>query len=119
MSDFVQNASELKRNVTHVIFDMDGLLLSTEKLYDQAANVVAEKFAKDTVPRVITWDRKVGFMGLQKEDLAKVMVKDLNLTCTPEQYLEETSKLHVNLFPQVIGRMHIWTSTTYGVSSNL
>ena len=32
--------------MTHVIFDMDGLLLDTEVLYTQAANEVARKFAR-------------------------------------------------------------------------
>ena len=33
--------------VTHVLFDMDGLLLDTEVLYTQAANKVARKFARE------------------------------------------------------------------------
>ena len=40
-------------------------------------------------------------MGLQKEDLAKIMVDQLNLTCSPDQYLEETYKYHLELFGNV------------------
>ena len=40
-------------------------------------------------------------MGLQKKELAEIMVDQLNLTCTPEQYLEETYKYHMELFGDV------------------
>ena len=40
-------------------------------------------------------------MGLQKKELAEIMVDQLDLTCTPEQYLEETYKYHMELFGDV------------------
>ena len=49
----------------------------------------------------MTWDLKVRQMGLQKKDLANIMVKELDLTCTPQQYLDESEKLHQTLFPEV------------------
>ena len=100
MTSFVQN-HKLKACVSHVIFDMDGLLLATEDLYTQAANEIAKKFARKT-PKLVTWDLKVRQMGLQKKDLARIMVKELDLTCTPQQYLHETEKLHQTLFPKVL-----------------
>ncbi len=98
----VQNVDQLKP-VTHVIFDMDGLLLATEELYTEAANIIAKRFCQPgQEPKVVTWELKVSQMGLQKKDLSEIMVKELALTCTPEQYLEETYKLHLDLFPKVI-----------------
>ena len=98
-NNFVMNQAP-KAVVSHVIFDMDGLLLATEELYTQAANLVAEKYAK-SVPKKVTWELKVKQMGLQKEELSQIMVEQLELSCTPEQYLEETYKLHLQLFPTV------------------
>ena len=90
---------EIKSCVTHVIFDMDGLLLATEELYTQAADEVATKFARNE-PKLVSWDLKVRQMGLQKKDLAIIMVNELDLTCTPQQYLDETEKIHQGLFPE-------------------
>ena len=73
MSNFVQNKLT-EKCVSHVIFDMDGLLLATEDLYTQASNIVAEKFAKKS-PKMVTWDLRVKEMGLQKEEVSKLLVK--------------------------------------------
>ena len=37
----------------------------------------------------------------KKNDLAKIMVEQLDLTCTPDQYLEETYKIHMEVFGEV------------------
>ena len=75
MADFVLN-KPVKDDVTHVIFDMDGLLLATEDLYAKAATEVAEKFARNE-PKKVTWEMRVLQMGLQKQDLAEFMGKSL------------------------------------------
>ena len=67
----------------------------------KAANKVAAKFARNQPPKTVTWELKVRQMGLQKKELAEIMVDQLDLTCTPEQYLEETYKYHMELFGDV------------------
>ena len=67
----------------------------------KAANKVAAKFARNLPPKTVTWELKVRQMGLQKKELAEIMVDQLDLTCTPEQYLEETYKYHMELFGDV------------------
>ena len=101
MSKRFQNSNQLAQ-ATHVIFDMDGLLLATEELYTEAANMVAKKFCiPNQKAKSVSWELKVAQMGLQKKDLAQIMVRELQLTCTPDQYLDETYKLHLDLFPKV------------------
>ena len=62
---------------------------------------MAAKFARNLPPKTVTWELKVRQMGLQKKELAEIMVDQLDLTCTPEQYLEETYKYHMELFGDV------------------
>ena len=66
---------------------------------------MAAKFARHLPPKTVTWELKVRQMGLQKKELAEIMVDQLDLTCTPEQYLEETYKYHMELFGDVSVRI--------------
>jgi hypothetical protein len=40
-------------------------------------------------------------LGLPRDELSKFMVRELELSCSPDQYLEETYKLHMELFHTV------------------
>ena len=88
--------------MTHVIFDMDGLLLDTEPLYTSATEAVAAKHGSTDpsgAPRPFTWDLKVRQMGLPSADLARLIVKELALPISAEQYTVEVRKLQEETFP--------------------
>jgi pseudouridine-5'-monophosphatase len=69
---------------THVIFDLDGTLLDTERLYTLAAQAVVGRFDK-----VYDWSVKRLVIGGDPWDGARRVVEHLGLPITPEQYLEE------------------------------
>ncbi|CAN7983818.1 unnamed protein product [Ixodes hexagonus] len=80
--------------VTHVLFDMDGLLLDTERLYTEAAQTIAGRFGKD-----YSWDVKVRVMGATGRDSARMVVELLDLPLSVDQYLAEVEALYAQLFP--------------------
>ncbi|XP_069748172.1 pseudouridine-5'-phosphatase isoform X2 [Narcine bancroftii] len=82
------------RPVTHVIFDMDGLLLDTERLYTIAFDEVCSRYNKN-----FTWDLKGTIMGMQVLDAAKIICETLELPISPKELIEETSVIQDRLFP--------------------
>ncbi|XP_054714419.1 pseudouridine-5'-phosphatase-like [Uloborus diversus] len=90
------------RPVTHVIFDMDGLIFDTEKVYTQMTQAVAGRYGK-----TFTWDMKVKAMGKVAMESAKIMVEEMDLPLTPEEYesaiseLSEEYFLHTEVLPGV------------------
>lgn len=88
------------RQVSHVIFDMDGVLLDTEPLYTKAIENVVGKYGK-----TFTWDIKVGMMGLHRADASKYIVEKLNIPLTWQEYdsaIHQEYKVVVtnpNMFP--------------------
>lgn len=73
--------------VTHCIFDMDGLLLDTERLYTEVTQSIADPYGK-----TFTWEIKQSVMGLQRDPAAAAIVRALDLPMTPEEYVRVSTE---------------------------
>lgn len=81
--------------VTHVIFDMDGLLINTEDLYTLALNKFCGKFGKE-----FTIELKMKMMGRKTEESAKVLIESLQLPCSPDEYKRDLRAYQKESFAQ-------------------
>ncbi|HSW39116.1 MAG TPA: HAD-IA family hydrolase [Acidobacteriota bacterium] len=80
--------------ITHIIFDNDGLLLDTEPFYTKAHQAVASRFGK-----TFDWTVKSKMIGLRAEDSAKIMIEALSLPLTVPEYLKARKHLLEEQFP--------------------
>lgn len=80
---------------THVIFDMDGLILDTEAIYTEIMSRVAEKYGSK-----FCWEVKVQLMGRPGKEGNKLAVELMNLPITPEQFYQEQQVHKEQLFPK-------------------
>jgi len=83
--------------VTHVLFDMDGLILDTEPLYTSATEAVARNHGAPI--QTMSWDLKVKQMGLPSQELATLLVQEMQLPITAEQFTLETRQIQETTFP--------------------
>ncbi|XP_022908025.2 pseudouridine-5'-phosphatase-like isoform X1 [Onthophagus taurus] len=70
--------------ITHVIFDMDGLLLDTEKVYESIIKKIASKYGKE-----YTLEVRSELTGRTQVDSAKIAVEKMKLPITIDEYLEQ------------------------------
>ncbi|RCI00525.1 Pseudouridine-5'-phosphatase [Rhizopus azygosporus] len=82
--------------ITHCIFDMDGLLLDTERVYTEVTQQILDKYANGVK---FTWDVKSKLMGKTGDESAAMVVKTYNLPMTTQEYLKITSIIQEDLFP--------------------
>jgi len=81
--------------VTHVLFDMDGLLLDTETAYTVAQQDIVGRWGK-----TFTWELKAKMMGMKALEAATLLIDDLGLEdkISPEDFVAEREKLLHDLF---------------------
>ncbi|KAF5298495.1 hypothetical protein FQR65_LT01274 [Abscondita terminalis] len=82
------------KKVTHVIFDLDGLILDTESIYTEATNNVVQQYGK-----IYTWEIKSQIMGLTGVEAAKLIVKLLDLPISWEEFHKQAHEQHKILMP--------------------
>lgn len=72
--------------ITHCIFDMDGLLLDTEPLYTIVQQQILDRFGK-----TFTWELKQAQMGRKALEACEILVQELGIAdnITAEQFLKE------------------------------
>ena len=85
------------RPVTHVLFDMDGLLLDTEEHYSNAYQAVMDSTG---CGKQYTFEFKVRhIMGRKPFECAKRMIEEYELPLTTEEFLDRLQVEQVKVFP--------------------
>ncbi|KAJ9069149.1 hypothetical protein DSO57_1021551 [Entomophthora muscae] len=80
--------------ITHCIFDMDGLLLDTERVYSEVTSEIVGRYGKE-----FTWELKSKMMGRVGSEAAELLVRELQIPLTAEEYLNERNQKHIAKFP--------------------
>jgi len=80
----VNAGARLRRPVTHVIFDVDGVLLDTERFYTEVTQQIVSRFGK-----TFDWSVKGNMIGRKALDAARYLVATLDLPISAEDYLRE------------------------------
>ena len=79
---------------SHVLFDMDGLLLDTEIVYTRATQKIVSRYGK-----VFDWSLKSNMIGRPSIDSAHYLIDALALPISAEDYLLERDLLMRQTFP--------------------
>jgi pseudouridine-5'-monophosphatase len=82
--------------ITHLIYDLDGLLLDTEPLHAKVNQMIANRYGKIIYP-----DLQFKLCGRKSNDSAKLIVETLKLPLTVEAYLQEKDAIIYQYYPNV------------------
>ncbi|KJA27852.1 hypothetical protein HYPSUDRAFT_130623 [Hypholoma sublateritium FD-334 SS-4] len=89
--------SNSKRTAEYVLFDMDGLMLDSEKIYTIATNAILAKYGKQ-----MTWDMKAGCMGKPERQAAIHTLSFFpDIPLGIDEFLRERNRVQDELWPTV------------------
>ncbi|XP_066159207.1 probable pseudouridine-5'-phosphatase isoform X1 [Euwallacea fornicatus] len=81
------------RQVSHVIFDMDGVILDTEGAYKRAIATIARRFGKNYTNNIVA---KV--TGTVERESARIAVTEMNIPMPVEEFRKEFRSLSHSFF---------------------
>lgn len=84
----------MDRKITHIIFDMDGLLLDTEPIYTEVTEIIVRQYGKH-----FDMETKSKMLGRESQEAARILTESLNLPITPQEYLEAQRAMFTEKFP--------------------
>lgn len=76
------------KTITHIIYDVDGLLLNSESLNERVNQIIARRY-----DRIFDTKAKMTIAGRTTLDSAVILIDLLNLPLTPTEYLQERAQL--------------------------
>ncbi|KAL2920842.1 (DL)-glycerol-3-phosphatase 2 [Bienertia sinuspersici] len=85
-----------KPTITHIIFDMDGLILDTEKFYTEVQEQILARYNK-----TFDWSLKAKMMGKKAIEAARVFVEETGISdsLSAEDFLIEREAMLQSMFP--------------------
>jgi len=72
------------KTVTHCVFDMDGLLLDTEKIYEKIIQDLAKAYN-----RPYPWNIRMKILGTSERRTCEIAVEELGLPCSVDKFHDE------------------------------
>ncbi|XP_055375306.1 probable pseudouridine-5'-phosphatase [Condylostylus longicornis] len=76
------------KNVSHVIFDLDGLLIDSETIYEQIVADIGKKYGKSYPDHT-----RMRLLGTTEKRSAEIVIEDLQLPISVEEYLQQYKQL--------------------------
>ncbi|KAF5326225.1 hypothetical protein D9611_000414 [Ephemerocybe angulata] len=84
-------------DIEYVLFDMDGLMIDSEKMYTIVTNKILGRYGKE-----MTWDIKAGCMGKPELEASRHLLSFFpDIPLAIEDYIKERNELQDKMWPTV------------------